>query len=72
MGSALLKLKKEGFLPWKNEWLQMENFLGKKACVVEFGNSISGTIYNINDDGSLLFQKEDGEIITVYAGDLEI
>ena len=69
---ALQKLKAEGFLPWKNEWLQMENFLGKKARVVEFGNSISGTIYNINNDGSLLFQKENGEIITVYAGDLEI
>ena len=69
---ALEKLKTEGFLPWKNEWLQMDNFLGKKARVVEFGKSISGTIYNINDDGSLLFQKEDGEIITVYAGDLEL
>jgi len=72
MEFALLKLKKEGFLPWKQEWLQMENFLGKKAQVVEFGKAISGSIYNINDDGSLLFQKEDGEIITIYAGDLEI
>lgn len=70
--AALSKLKEEGFLPWKEEWLQMENFLGQRAQVIEFGKSISGMIYKINDDGSLLFQKEEGEIITVYSGDLEL
>ena len=72
IGEALLVLEKEGVRPWIEEWRKMDNFLGEKGKIVEFDKIISGTIHNINDDGSLSFQKESGEIITVYAGDLEI
>lgn len=69
---AIPILEKDGVRPWIEEWRQMENFFGEKARIVEFDKIVTGTIHSINDNGSLSFQKESGEIINVYAGDLEI
>jgi len=69
---AMLKLQKEGFLPWKKDWMGMENFLGETAHIIEGTKRIEGRIRGVNNNGSLLFQKSSGELITIISGDLEI
>lgn len=64
--------KREGVSPWIGEWRNMDKFIGNPAKIVEGETVIPGTILDINDDGSLLFCTESGEIITRHTGDLEI
>lgn len=64
--------KREGVLPWIGEWRKMDKFIGNPAKIVEGDIVIPGTILDINDDGSLLFCTESGEIVTRHTGDLEI
>ena len=64
--------QKEGIRPWIDEWRKMDQFIGNAAKIVEGNAVIEGTILDINEDGSLLFCKKDGEIISRYTGDLEI
>lgn len=69
---SLERFKKEGIKPWIADWKKMDHFIGTEARMVEGDTVIHGTIIDINDDGSLLFQTQDGELMTRYSGDLEI
>ena len=50
----------------------MDQFIGHSARIVEGNEVVEGTILDINEDGSLLFRKTDGSIVSRYTGDLEI
>ncbi len=69
---SLKQLKQEGLKPWIEDWRRMDQFIGHEARMVEGNSVISGTIMNINDNGSLLFRTKNGELMTRYSGDLEI
>ena len=58
--------------PWIEAWKEMDAFIGKPSRITEGNKSISGKVLDIASDGSLIFEKSDGEIISVYSGDLEI
>lgn len=62
----------KGVAPWIDEWRKMDRFIGNPAKIVEGNEIIEGTILDINDDGSLLFCTQSGQIITRHTGDLEI
>ncbi len=62
----------KGLLPWIDEWRKMDRFIGNPGRIVEGSETIEGTILDINDDGSLLFCTESGQIVTRHTGDLEI
>jgi BirA family biotin operon repressor/biotin-[acetyl-CoA-carboxylase] ligase len=62
----------QGIAPWIAEWRKMDQFIGHSAKMVEGNEVIEGTILDINEDGSLLFRKTDGSIVSRYTGDLEI
>lgn len=72
LGRSLQEVKEKGLAPWISEWREMDQFIGHKARMVEGDTVVEGTILDINDDGSLLFQTEYGNTISRYTGDLEI
>ena len=50
----------------------MDLFIGTRGTIVENSVKKSGTILDMQDDGSLLFKCDDGTTETVYSADLEI
>ncbi len=82
---AIGQFRAFGISPWVVAWRKMDQFLGARGTVVVNNrctdeNRDSGTgaikktgrIIDMNADGSLLFECDDGTIETVYSADLEI
>ena len=74
-----------GIRPWVEAWRKMDQFIGTRGTIVvnnrctdenrDGGSGVqkkSGRIVDMNDDGSLLFECDDGTVETVYSADLEI
>lgn len=45
---------------------------GRKVCVLDPKGEFTGTAKGINDNGELLVEKEDGQLVTVYAGEVSV
>ena len=82
---AIGQFRAFGISPWVAAWRKMDQFIGVRGTVVVNNrctdeNRDSGTgaikktgrIIDMNADGSLLFECDDGTIETVYSADLEI
>ena len=82
---AIGQFKAFGIRPWVAAWKRMDQFIGARGTIVvnnrctdqnrETGEGAvkkSGTILDMQDDGSLLFKCDDGTIETVISADLEI
>jgi len=74
-----------GIAPWVEAWRKMDKFIGARGTIIvnnhctdsnrdSGAGSIkkSGRILDMQPDGSLLFQTDDGAVETVYSADLEI
>ena len=74
-----------GIRPWVNAWRKMDRFIGARGTIVvnnrctdqnrdsgEGSVKKTGTILDMQEDGSLLFKCDDGTTETVYSADLEI
>lgn len=74
-----------GIRPWVAAWKLMDQFIGARGTIVvnnhctdqnrdsgEGAIKKTGSILDMQDDGSLLFKCDDGSIETVYSADLEI
>lgn len=80
------QFKAFGIRPWIEAWKRMDQFIGTRGTIIvnnhctdqnRDGNSAgaikkTGRIIDMNDDGSLLFECDDGKIETVISADLEI
>jgi len=53
------------------KWKQRSDMLGRKVSVAQGGKTIHGIAADLNDDGSLLIKKEDGEI-SITSGDVQV
>lgn len=82
---AIGQFKAFGILPWVKAWRKMDQFIGARGTIVvnnrctdqnrktgEGAIKKSGTILDMQEDGSLLFKCDDGTIETVISADLEI
>ncbi|MBR2058849.1 MAG: biotin--[Fibrobacter sp.] len=82
---AIGQFKAFGIRPWVAAWRKMDQFIGTQGTIVvnnrctdqnrENGAGAQrkkGRIIDMNDDGSLRFQCDDGTVETVYSADLEI
>ena len=82
---AIGQFKAFGIRPWVNAWRKMDQFIGARGTIVvnnhctdsnrESGDGSikkTGTILDMQEDGSLLFKCDDGSVETVYSADLEI
>lgn len=66
-----------GITPWVEAWRKMDKFIGAQGTIIELDQQckpirIHGKILDMQEDGSLSFQCDDGEIKSVYSADLEI
>ena len=71
-----------GIRPWVGAWKRMDKFIGTRGTIIvnnhctdqTRGEGIkkTGSILDMQDDGSLLFKCDDGSIETIYSADLEI
>jgi len=74
-----------GLSPWIDAWRRMDQFIGARGTIVLNNNCTdenrnsgegsikkSGRILDMQPDGSLLFETDDGQVETVYSADLEI
>ena len=82
---AIGQFRAFGISPWVAAWRKMDQFIGARGTVVVNNrctdqNRDSGTgatkktgrIIDMNDDGSLLFECDDGTTEVVYSADLEV
>ena len=82
---AIGQFRAFGIHPWVAAWRKMDQFIGARGTIVVNNNCTdqnrdsgegalkkSGTILDMQDDGSLLFKCDDGTVETVYSADLEI
>ena len=74
-----------GIRPWVAAWKRMDQFIGARGTIIvnnrctdanrnsgEGATKKTGSILDMQDDGSLLFKCDDGTVETVYSADLEI
>lgn len=74
-----------GITPWIEAWRKMDQFIGARGTIVVNNNCTdenrnsgigsikkTGRILDMQPDGSLLFETDDGKVETVYSADLEI
>lgn len=82
---AIGQFRAFGIRPWVAAWKRMDQFIGARGTIVvnnhctdqnrdSGAGSIkkTGTILDMQEDGSLLFKCDDGTTETVYSADLEI
>lgn len=82
---AIGQFKAFGIRPWVEAWKRMDQFIGARGAIIvnnhctdqnrdtgEGSVKKTGRIINMNDDGSLLFECDDGTVETVISADLEI
>lgn len=82
---AIGQFRAFGIRPWVAAWKRMDQFIGARGTIIvnnhctdenrDSGSGAikkTGSILDMQDDGSLLFKCDDGTIETVYSADLEI
>ena len=82
---AIGQFRAFGISPWISAWRKMDQFIGTRGTIVvnnhctdqnrdsgEGAIKKTGRIIDMNDDGCLLFECDDGKIETVISADLEI
>ena len=82
---ALGQFRAFGITPWVAAWRKMDQFIGARGTIVVNNHCTddnrdgctgvqkkTGRIADMRDDGSLLFECDDGTVETVYSADLEI
>jgi len=79
---AVGQFKAFGICPWVEAWRRMDQFIGARGTIIvnnrctdnnsDSAVKKSGTILDMQEDGSLLFKCDDGTVETVYSADLEI
>ena len=82
---AIGQFRAFGIRPWVAAWKRMDQFIGARGTIIvnnhctdenrDSGTGAikkTGSILDMQDDGSLLFKCDDGTIETVYSADLEI
>lgn len=82
---AIGQFRAFGIRPWVAAWRKMDQFIGARGTIVvnnrctddnrKGGKGVqkkTGRIADMRDDGSLLFECDDGTVESVYSADLEI
>lgn len=82
---AIGQFRAFGISPWVAAWRKMDQFIGARGTVIVNNRCTdqnrdsgagaikkTGRIIDMNDDGSLLFECDDGSTEVVYSADLEV
>ena len=57
---------------FRDKWLSRLYPLGQEVCVITPTGSLEGVAIGVNEDGALLLATPEGEIRTVWAGDVTL
>ncbi|SUC78509.1 Bifunctional protein BirA [Providencia stuartii] len=69
---ALVLFEKEGLVPFLERWFELDNFLGRKVKLLIGDKIITGVEKGINQQGALLLQQDNGEIIPYIGGEISL
>lgn len=70
--SQFERLFSEGFGGISRDWLHLSLILGKRLDIISENEVVSGTPFNIDDDGALLLRTDTGIIRKISSGDVLI
>ena len=59
-----------GFADILKKWKSHSSIMGRKIQVDEGGETITGTAFDLDENGALLVRQNDGSVKTVYSGDV--
>jgi BirA family biotin operon repressor/biotin-[acetyl-CoA-carboxylase] ligase len=62
---------KEGGMPVLEAWKKRAQIKGKRVRVTSFGEELRGVAIDLDSDGALILETEDGKKKRVVAGDIE-
>jgi len=62
--------KADGFLPVRAAWLERAAHLGQKVTVRNASDEVSGTFLDLNAQGHLVLRLDNGDLRTIFAGDV--
>ena len=69
---SLLIFEKQGLKPFLSRWFELDNFLERNVKLLIGNDIIVGVEKGINEQGALLLQKENGEIIPYIGGEISL
>lgn len=69
---SLLIFEKDGLAPFLERWFELDNFLGRKVKLLIGDKIITGVEQGINQQGALLLQQDDGNIVPYIGGEISL
>ncbi|MGS8098712.1 bifunctional biotin--[acetyl-CoA-carboxylase] ligase/biotin operon repressor BirA [Providencia sp. PROV_01] len=69
---SLVIFEHEGLKPFLERWFKLDNFLNRHVKLLIGNDVISGIERGVNDQGALLLQKNNGEIIPYIGGEISL
>ncbi|HGN0870433.1 BirA family biotin operon repressor/biotin-[acetyl-CoA-carboxylase] ligase [Providencia alcalifaciens] len=64
--------EKQGLKPFLSRWFELDNFLDRKVKLLIGNDIVVGVERGINEQGALLLQKENGELIPYIGGEISL
>ncbi|MEW2741821.1 bifunctional biotin--[acetyl-CoA-carboxylase] ligase/biotin operon repressor BirA [Providencia sp. PROV130] len=69
---SLVIFENEGLKPFLERWFKLDNFLNRSVKLLIGNDIITGIERGVNDQGALLLQKDNGEIIPYIGGEISL
>ncbi len=69
---SLVIFEHEGLKPFLERWFKLDNFLNRHVKLLIGNDVMSGIERGVNDQGALLLQKDNGEIIPYIGGEISL
>ncbi|EOE5322002.1 bifunctional biotin--[acetyl-CoA-carboxylase] ligase/biotin operon repressor BirA [Providencia rettgeri] len=69
---SLVIFEHEGLKPFLERWFKLDNFLNRPVKLLIGNDIITGIERGVNDQGALLLQKDNGEIIPYIGGEISL
>ncbi|HHE6471553.1 TPA: bifunctional biotin--[acetyl-CoA-carboxylase] ligase/biotin operon repressor BirA [Providencia rettgeri] len=69
---SLVIFENEGLKPFLERWFKLDNFLNRPVKLLIGNDVITGIERGVNDQGALLLQKDNGEIIPYIGGEISL
>lgn len=70
--TALVLFEKAGLKPFIERWFKLDNFFNRKIKLLIGNDIVVGVERGINEQGALLLQKENGEIVPYIGGEISL
>ena len=72
LGETYDEFKETGLRKFKNVWLRLCPYIGKKIKIVSGNTSFEGIAYSIGEDGAFILKFENGNLQSFYSGEITL